>query len=761
MRMMKKYIFAFFCFFICVQSIEAQQINRATKMSAISGMNETQMFQLWRNASKMGLTEAEMLKMFTEMGLNGSQYLQMKKRFEKKVEETSEADLMEEEENLDEMESDTSYLKSIPSRRKSKVFGIQFFSNAKNTFNPSIKLATPSNYVLGPDDQLQLILTGMNESVQLLKINSDGFVNIKYAGILQLAGLTMEKAEQLIKRRMSSVYPFISQGKTFVTVVLSRYRTIRIAVMGEAYRPGNYQVPGVASLFNALYLTGGPSEQGSLRNIQIIRSGKKIAELDFYQFLLKGNLPDNFRLQDQDLVYYPFYNKHVSMSGAVKRPAIYELKDNESLKDLFAISGGFSENAYQQRLKIYQVGATQRSFKDVAFADIHTYLPQNGDSILIDVLNNTYSNKLNIQGAVTVPGDYELTQGLTLKGLLEKAGGVKENAYLSRAYINRVDNQLQKQLIGFDLNELRLRKELDIQLQKNDSVYVPFVENMQQRQYIQLEGAIKNPGVYEFRKGMILEDALLLAGGLTYEADYRKIEVLRQYKGITDSLRDKMLQSFSFGVDPDLKKSVKEFLLEEKDKIVVTKLLNTESLGTVKVGGEVLHPGNYFLNSRSETADEIIERAGGLTPFGNIAQVKIYRNGILVGIDLKEEAYRLNANDSIIVPKVESLVEIDGAVYNHQFVQFESSNLRYYVSASGGLTDKALLKKAYVQYSNGLNKKTRRFLFFRSYPTIKPGSKIIIPSGEGLVNKLITSNNISSVLSSITALVSLIVLLRN
>jgi protein involved in polysaccharide export with SLBB domain len=276
-----------------------------------------------------------------------------------------------------------------------------------------------------------------------------------------------------------------------------------------------------------------------------------------------------------------------------------------------------------------------------------------------------------------------------------------------------------------------------------------------------LEGAIKNPGVYEFRKGMILEDALLLAGGLTHEADYRKVEVLRQYKGITDSLRDKMLQSFSFEVDPDLKKSTKEFLLEEKDKIVVTKLLNTESLGTVKVGGEVLHPGNYFLNSRSETADEIIERAGGLTPFGNIAQVKIYRNGILVGIDLKEEAYRLNANDSIIVPKVESLVEVDGAVYNHQFVQFESSNLRYYVSASGGLTDKALLKKAYVQYSNGLNKKTRRFLFFRSYPTIKPGSKIIIPSGEGLVNKLITSNNISSVLSSITALVSLIVLLRN
>ena len=757
---MRKHIYVIFILLLGFQFLEAQ-VNRAAQINAVSGMNEAQLFQLWRNAGKMGLTEAEMLKMFTEMGLNGSQYLQMKKRFEKKVEETSESDLLEEEENLDEIESDTTYLKSIPSRRKSNVFGIQFFSNAKNSFSPSIKLATPANYVLGPDDQLQLILTGMNESVQLLKINADGFVNIKYAGIVQLAGLTMEKAEQLIKKRMAAFYPYIAQGKTAVTIVLNRYKTIRIAVMGEAYRPGNYQVPGVASIFNVLYLTGGPTEKGSLRNIQIIRSGKKIAELDFYQFLLKGSLPDNIRLQDQDLIYYPFYNKHVTISGAVKRPSVYELKDSESLKDMFSISGGFSENAYQERIKIYQVGATQRSIKDLATTELHTYLPQNGDSVVVDMLNDAYSNKLNIKGAIRVAGDYELTPGLTLKGLIQKAGGVRENAYLNRAYINRIDDQQQKQLIGFNLAELESKKELDIPLQKNDSIFIPFIENMKQQQNIQLEGAVKNPGVYEFRKGMLLEDALLLAGGLAHDADFRKVEVLRQYKGIADSLRDKMLESFIVNVDAGLKSSNKEFKLEEKDKIVVTKLLNTESIGGVKVGGEVLYPGNYFLNSRTETASEVIERAGGLTPFGNIAQVKIYRAGILVGIDLQEEKYRLNANDSIVVPKVEPLVEVDGAVYNHQFVQFESPNLRYYISASGGLTDKALLKKAYVQYSNGLNRKTKRFLFFRSYPTIKPGSKIIVPSGDGVMNKLITSNNISAVLSSITALVSLIVLLRN
>ncbi|MEY2596902.1 MAG: hypothetical protein RI965_2174 [Bacteroidota bacterium] len=756
---MRKHIYILFLLLIGFQCIEAQ-VSKTAQLNALSGMNETQLFQLWRNASKMGLTEAEILKMFTEMGLNGSQYLQMKKRFEKKVEETSEADLQEEEENLNEMETDTSFLKSVPTRRKSNVFGIQFFSNAKNTFSPGIKLATPANYVVGPDDQLQLILTGMNESVQLLKINADGFINIKYAGIVQLAGLTIEKAEQVIKGKMSAFYPYISQGKTNLTLVLNRYRTIRVSVMGEAYRPGNYQVPGVASLFNVLYLTGGPTEKGSLRNIQIIRAGKKITELDFYQFLLHGALQENFRFQDQDVIYFPFYNKHVSMSGAVKRPAVYELKDNESLKDLFEIAGGFAANAFQQRVKIYQVGALQRSIKDLPVVDMQTYLPQNGDSVLVDALNDSYSNKLNVNGAIRVAGDYELTQGLTLKGLIEKAGGLKENAYLNRGYINRMDNQLQKQLIGFDLVELNKKKELDIPLQKNDSVYIPFVNNMLQQQYIQVEGAVKNSGVYEFKKGMLLEDALLLAGGLTIDADYRKVEVLRQDKGITDSLREKMLDSYIFSVDPGLKKSQQEFQLEEKDKIVVTKLLNTESIGSVKVGGEVLHPGNYFLNSRSENAGQVIERAGGLTPFGNIAQVKIYRNGILVGIDLQEEKYRLNANDSIVVPKMESLVEVDGAVFNHQFVQYESSNLRYYISASGGLTDKAQLKKAYVQYSNGLNKKTRKFLFFRSYPTIKPGAKIIVPSGDGVMNKLITSNNISAVLSSLTALVSLFVLLK-
>jgi SLBB domain len=324
-----------------------------------------------------------------------------------------------------------------------------------------------------------------------------------------------------------------------------------------------------------------------------------------------------------------------------------------------------------------------------------------------------------------------------------------------------MDDQLQKQLIGFDLVELGRKKELDIPLQKNDSIFIPSLENMKQQQFIQLEGAVKNPGIYEFRKGMILEDAILLAGGFTHDADYRKVEVLRQFKQIADSLRDKMLESYILPVDPALKKTSKEFQLEEKDKIVVTKLLNSENIGTVKVSGEVLYAGNYFLNSRSETAGEMINRAGGLTPFGNIAQIRIYRNGILVGIDLQEEKYRLNANDSIVVPKVEPLVEVDGAVYNHQFVQYESPNLRYYISSSGGLTDKALLKKAYVQYSNGLNKKTKRFLFFRSYPTIKPGSKIIVPSGDGIMNKLINSNNISAVLSSITALVSLFVLLKN
>ena len=269
-----------------------------SSMANLSGTSESQLFQMWRNASSMGMSESEILKLFTQMGVNGAQYLQLKKRFEKKVEDTSEADLDEEAEDLNANSGDTSFIKQMPTRRSSPIFGIRFFSNSKNTFSPNLKLAAPNNYILGPDDQLQLILTGNNESTQLLKLNANGFINIKYAGIVTLSGLTLEQAQQVIAKKMKPYYPNLVDGKTTLTILLTKYRTIRVTTAGEAYRPGTYQVPGVLSVFNLLYITGGPTEKGSLRNIQLIRNGKKIATIDFYQFLLNGTFTDNVKIED-------------------------------------------------------------------------------------------------------------------------------------------------------------------------------------------------------------------------------------------------------------------------------------------------------------------------------------------------------------------------------------------------------------------------------------------------------------------------------
>jgi protein involved in polysaccharide export with SLBB domain len=516
----------------------------------------------------------------------------------------------------------------------------------------------------------------------------------------------------------------------------------------------------VLSIFNLLYITGGPTEKGSLRNIQLIRNGKKIATIDFYQFLLNGTFTDNVKIEDQDVIYFPFYEKHVSLTGAIKRPSIYELKNNESLADLFTMAGGFGDTAYKERVKVFQYGTSQRVIKDILVKDFSTYLPKNADSVFADKINDSYSNKLYIGGAVTMPGNYELTSQLTLKQLIEKAGGVKESAFLSRGYINRLSKDQEKQMVNFDLTELQKRKELDIPLNKDDSVYIPFLENLREQKLVQVEGAVKNQGNYEFREGMQLEDVLLLAGGFNNKADNRKVAVLRYAKKSKDSLTAVLLDTYHFTVAQNLTDSKTGFVLQDKDKIIVSTMLNEESIGVVKIAGEVLYPGNFTIINREETATELIARAGGLNAYANLSQIKIYRSGMLVGIDLKENTYRVKANDSIYIPKTESLVEVTGAVYNQVFIPYNNGSLRYYVSEAGGLNDKAILKKAYVQYSNGLNKKTKHFLFFRTFPVVQPGSKIIIPSGEASINKLISSNTISSILASVTTLVSILVLLK-
>jgi len=760
---MRNYLLFFLLLtFIGVSNFGYSQVKKipTSNLANMSGTSEAQLFQMWRNASSMGMSESEILKLFTQMGVNGSQYLQLKKRFEKKVEDTSEADLEEEAEDLNASMGDSSLSKQMPTRRTSPIFGIRFFSNAKNTFSPNLKLAAPKNYILGPDDQLQLILTGNNESTQMLKINANGFINIKYAGIVTLSGLTLEQAELVIAKKMKPYYPNLVDGKTSLTILLTKYRTIRVTIAGEAYKPGTYQVPGVLSVFNLLYITGGPTEKGSLRNIQLIRNSKKIAEIDFYQFLLSGTFNNNIKIEDQDVIYFPFYEKHVSLTGAIKRPSIYELKNNETLADLFAMAGGFGDTAYKERVKVFQYGASQRVIKDISVKDFSTYLPKNADSVFADKINDSYSNKLYIGGAVTMPGNYELTSQLTLKQLIEKAGGVKESAFLMRGYINRVSKDLQKQMVNFNLTELQTRKELDIPLNKDDSVYIPFIENLREQKLVQVEGAVKNQGIYEFREGMQLEDVLLLAGGFNNKADNRKVEVLRYAKKSKDTLTAVVLDSYHFSVAQNLTDSKTGFILQDRDKIIVSSLLNEESIGVVKLGGEVLYPGTFSISNREETAVQLIARAGGLNAYANLSQIKIYRSGILVGIDLKDNSYRVKANDSIYIPKTETLVEVTGAVYNQQFIPYNNGSLSYYVSEAGGLTDKAILKKAYVQYSNGLNKKTKHFLFFRSFPTVLPGSKIIIPAGEAAINKLITSNTISSVLASVTTLVSIFVLLK-
>jgi protein involved in polysaccharide export with SLBB domain len=660
---------------------------------------------------------------------------------------------------------DSTWISEVPqSRRKSHIYGMEFFSNPNASFEPNLRIATPKNYILGPDDQLIIAVTGLNENTFNKKITPDGTIQLPYAGIIHLAGLTIDQAAQAIKNKLQQkVYPALAGGQTQLSLTLGNVKTIRVTIIGEAQRPGGYSVSSLASLFNVLYLSGGPTDNGSLRNIEVIRNNKVLSVIDLYAFLQKGILENDVRLEDQDVIRFPVYQKHVFLTGEAKRPAIYELGPKETLADLVQLGGGFGDTAYKGNVKVVQLGEKEKKVKDIGAEDFAYYIPHNGDSIFIDKIVNVIYNSVTITGAVNHPGMYEYTAGLTLSQLLKKADSLREHAAANAILVKRREADNTRSLLSADWNAIREHVAKDIALLKEDSVYVPFVDSLQDMVTVSVNGFVRNPGNLLFREGMTAADAITLAGGFGTEAAQHRIEISRINKNKSDTLANKLVDIIR--IDLDSANAVRDgkFLLQPLDNIFVPRLLNYHSLGSAKLRGEVLFPGEYQIERRDESVKDLIQRGGGLTSFGSLANVQVYRKGLRVGVDLlheeKNKEFLLQANDSIYIPKTQSYVEVTGGVFNPQIVAYESGRLNSYISAAGGINDKGYLGKAYVQYSNGINKKTRHFLFFRNYPKVLPGSKIVVPEGDGSRKRFLSLPEIATLLTSLTAMVTIIRLL--
>lgn len=756
-------------FLVIVLSLSAGAQSNYTGLPnlKLDKMSDQQIMQMWMQGQNNGLSEADGIGQLVRMGLDPKEVNGFKKRLLRiqgiaKTTNSGAKNLV-----LDSalFMQDSTWVEEIPRlKKRSRYYGFDYFSNPYPILQPNVKVATPQNYVLGTGDVLSISITGANLKEMSAGISPEGKILLEYTGYLSLSGLTLEEATSKIKSSLARIYPALNSGGSKLSVTLANIRSIRITVIGEAEFPGDYVLTAQAGFFNILYLSNGPTVNGSLRKIDLIRNNKIIDSIDFYGFLQQGLLDKNIRLQDQDVIRFRPVTKRIIFSGEVVRPGIFELLDNETLATAINFTGGFKPAAIKDVAKLARYDVRTMSLKDIAAADFETILPKNGDSVFVDKILDIYSNRVVLEGAVYRPGSYELTSNLSVATLLKKADGVIENAFLNRGTIKRNIPGTEPTLLSFDVQKIVNGSNLDIALYKNDTITIASTDGIQNKLTVTLAGSVKNPGTYPYRRGMQLEDVLLMANGFTNEAANHKVEISRLSKNRADTLTNQLMQIMVVAVDSNLNTSGTKHALEPLDYIFVPRLLNYQNLGAVKLGGEVLYAGVYALEKRNETLQELLQKAGGVSPYASIKDVQVFRNGLRVGTPSESKdgipAFLLRPSDSVFIPRQEPFVEIKGEVFNPQILSYHSTRFKSYISNAGGTTDKGNLKKAYVEYPSGISKKINHFLFFRSYPKIYPGSKIIVPAKTETGKKGLSIIELSAITGSLSAIISLISVLR-
>lgn len=678
------------------------------------------------------------------------------------------------------------------------IFGSELFDNPTLNFAPDLQLATPVNYVLGPGDELQVSVYGVQLYNATINVSAEGKIAIDAVGQLYVSGMTIEAATQKIKNAIANVYSTVASGQSQVSVSLGKIRTIKVTIIGGK-QPGNYSVSSLASVYNALHLAGGPSKNGTYRNIELIRNNQVIKYIDIYDFLVKGDQSANVNLKDNDVVRIPAYTKRITIEGEVKRPGIFELKKGETFATLLSFTSGFSESAYTASVNVIQKTSKEFKVQDITKSEFANYIPQSGDLFKVNKILNRFENRITIEGAVFRPDTYSFTEGMHISDLVAKADGLKEDAYNKRARILRLTANLTAKVINVDLESaLSGDIEADIVLNKEDIVTVYSVLEFAEDFKITIDGEIKKPGVYSFYQGLTLNDLLIQAGGLSGSAS-KRVEIARMITSEEiDNSNPNKAEIFNIEITPNNNEQAKNFVLSPFDVINIRKMAVYEKPEMVSITGAIPYAGKYVLASKNAKVADVIARAGGLTPLANINGVKIKRP---IQAKQIEEVESINLNlgskDSIqdklekklkedvkyaIIPiDWKSIVtnplsstnvtlfpgdEIEVATFNEgvkvagnvlltsEIPYSKGKGFNYYLDAVGGLDSKAWKKKAYIIYPNGKAAVAHSFLFIRSYPTVTPGSQIIVPE-KPEVRKLSTGEvvSIGSVIASLALLI--------
>ncbi len=700
---------------------------------------------------------------------------------------------------------------STGAKGRLKRFGIDVFRRATTRFQALQSGPVDRNYRLGPGDLLVLIMTGDVESTRTLEVNREGFVVIQQVGQVYVANLTLAQLEDELYTRLGRVYSGVRRGpnaRTRFSITVARLRNIQVYVVGDVVRPGAYQISAAGTVLSALYAAGGPTDNGGFRQVELRRGGTLVDTVDVYDYLLRGISPTDLHLESGDVIFVPVRGPLVAVTGRVVRPAIYEIKPTETLRDVVAAAGGLDANAVQGRIQIHRILPTpgaegqQRVVVDVAnagvpSAEVPAFPLTRGDSIQVFEVSGHVRAFVSVRGNVVLPGNVGFTDGMKLSEAIRLAGGPKPDVYLGRILVSRLRPDSSRTQLHSAFADSTGRVTDDLVLQDGDDIRVFSRSTFRAQPWITIVGAVRRSGRVPYREGITLRDAVLLADGLTEDAVLDSAEIARlppsrPTGALAQPVRVSLDSSYllsqpgaptSRGADP-------EIVLQPYDNVLIQRRPGWDLQRLVAVTGQVERPGRYALVSKTERLSDLIGRAGGLTTEAYVGGVEFYRRSATarpvaqqpdpkipiqplppgfaarVGVDLptvlKDPKFRdnliLTAGDSIFIPEFNPLVQVQGAVNAPGPVAYTPGrNLDWYVGAAGGYGEKSDRGRAFLTQPDGKRQAVhRRFFFSDDVPTPRAGAVITVPERKGSPppgNTGAVLGILASVLASLTTVI--------
>lgn len=791
-------------------------------LGTFAQMSDEQVVNLLQNARKQGMGQQEMLLMLNQKGVTRDQLLRIKANYSQiySGQEAEEAvinrmrvkeDVKDGKRQGQKATEEMMWLDSlsIPQaqrthevKREQRVFGRDIFNNSLLTFEPNLNIATPENYILGPGDEVIIDIWGDAEQNLQQQISPDGTITDAKIGPVYLSGMTVKEANARLKNAFAEIYSTMKgeQPTTFIAMSLGQIRSIRVNIMGEVVMPGTYTLPSLASLFHALYSAGGVNDIGSLRTIQVNRAGRKLANVDIYDYLLQGKSSQDIRLEDGDVIVVSPYQNLISLRGKVKRPMVYELKNEETMGELLSYAGGFRGDAYKKALRVIRKSGREYQVYNVNEQDFGQFILTDGDEVTVDSVMNRFENKVEIKGAVYRDGLYALEEQMsTVKQLIEKAEGIREDAFLNRAVLYRERPDRSLEVEAMDIIGILGGRVSDVPLRKNDVLYIPSIFDLQEEYIINIHGEVGIPGTYKYASGMTIEDLIIQAGGLKESASTVKIDVARRIKNPKSASSEGILaENYTLTLkDGFVVDGNEHFELKPFDEVYVRRSPGYQAQQNVQVLGEVLFTGTYALSKKGQRLSDLVNQAGGLTPNAYIAGARLTRkldnderarvesllkltkqsgrdsidksrldigDSYYVGIDLvkamknpgSEYDIVLRENDVLQIPEYSGTVKISGAVmYPNTVVYEKNAKLKHYIGQGGGFADRAKKRKAFIVYMNGTVAKARTF----GKPKVAPGCEIIVPvkpprKGVGLAEIMGIATSTTSMAALVTSIIN-------